>query len=257
VQQQKGTSLITAAVREGILIAADDLVFGESEGRIISVRTGVQKVVIAYKNLLIGSAGLLEGRKIKYKFENWIADFIEEHSGDPQKRPLDLANAIQREVRATFETGECSVEKGYWRNHGPNDWIVHYVVAGYTEQFKQHYIYEVGAKLDAKGNGLTYPSLSHHRREFPDMFLVGEDEFVLRAYKGVEPQFSLYQELARVAFRDIGMLVPNIPQSLQEVAAEVVALVKVEAKFNAQKVGTTVHIVLIDRGARKTYTAIL
>jgi hypothetical protein len=51
------------------------------------------------------------------------------------------------------------------------------------------------------------------------------------------------------------MLLPNINRSLQEHAAYIAGLIKVEAYFNKNKVGRAVNVVVIDRAARHSYFA--
>jgi hypothetical protein len=53
----------------------------------------------------------------------------------------------------------------------------------------------------------------------------------------------------------MGAVLPNIPEALQDVAASAVSLVRVEAKFNPNKVGDKVNAAVIDRRAKRTYLA--
>lgn len=189
--------------------------------------------------------------------EDWIIGIIEEHCGTSVKRPSELADAINAKLRTTFKPIEALVEEGRWSSHGPGERLVSYAVAGYSEKFKQHYLYEVGAEVNAQGNGLVYVSRPNHLEEFPDLFCLGEDEFWLRAHRGIEPQKSWLFEAAPRIIEDTVRALPDIPKSLQKCAAIVIGFIKVEAKFNPDRVGTTVNVALIDRAARKPYAAVI
>lgn len=250
-----GTTLIAVASPQGIVMAADDFAYKEQEGKAVPAGRGVRKVFFAGNRLLVGSAGIVENDE--YKLEDWITGIIEEHRGTAVKRPTDLAAAIDAKMRTTFKPIEAFVEQGCWSSHGPRDWLVHYIVAGYSEKFQRPYMFEVGARIDAKGTWLVYVSRTHHVKKLPFRFSVGEDKYWPAASNGTEPPASFMRSIAPTVEQRVLTLLPNVPRDLQEWVLNLVCFIQVEAKFNPDKVGATVNVVLIDRAARKPYAAVI
>jgi hypothetical protein len=244
-----GTTLITIAINDGIIMAADDLIHAEENGQAIPVQDGVRKVFVM-DNILIGSAGLMTHRRTKYQFQDWIADFIQAHHGIPNKRPRDIADALDTKMRATLKAVASPEEQSIWKSYLPGDTLVSYIVAGYAESFKRPYICEVGAKINTERNGFDYVSKHHSAKNV----WCGEDHFFRRAQNGLEPEHSAWEQLIMTGAR-VAESLPEIPTSIHELIASVVGLIKVEAQFNPQKVGAGVHVGLIDRGGRKSYAA--
>jgi 20S proteasome alpha/beta subunit len=91
-----GTTLIAATTADGIVMAADDLMYAEQSGQAIPLKNGFHKVFVADKNILIGSAALMLDQTIEYQFEDWITEFIETQQGTLAfKRPSDIAAALE------------------------------------------------------------------------------------------------------------------------------------------------------------------
>ena len=249
----KGTTLFTLSTPDGIVMAADDLIYTEENGKPIPKQTGVVKVVVCDK-VLIGSSGIMFCPPVEYEFKNWIADFIESQRGATDKRPNAIAEAVYAKMRTTFEPIDPVVKLGKWKAHGPTERLVSYVIAGYTKTFTKPYIYEVGVEVNAEGTGLRYLSPLHR----PDNDLwIGEDQFFLRALNGAEPQSSFRTSTFDRISGEVLNTLPDIPEGLQDAIASVVSLIKVEAKFNPEKVGQAVNVVLIDRAAERVRLAIL
>jgi hypothetical protein len=254
---RKGTSLITLATAEGIVVAADDLMYVEKEGKAIPIELRMRKVFTVESNLLIGSAGTVKNKSIEYHLENWIADLIAEQHSTSVKRPSDMAHAINAKMRTTFKPIETLVEQGRWSSHGPGDRVVSHVVAGYSEKFRQPHIFELGAEVNSEGNRLVYVSRPHHLTELVPFFCLGEDKFWRRAKDGINPERFHLCEIVPKVIEDTASALPDIPRALQESIALAVSFIKVEAKFNKDRVGQTVNVAVIDRAARKSYAAVL
>lgn len=233
-------------------MAADDLMYTEENGKPIPMQTGVIKV-IALDKILIGSSGIMLCPPIEYEFKNWIAEFIDSQRNTADKRPNTVAEAVYTKMRATFEPIEPVVEFGKWKTHGPSERLVSYIIAGYTKNFTKPYVYELGVEVNAEGTALRYLSPLHR----PDNDLwIGEDEFFLRALDGKEPQSSFRKSAFHEITKEVMTALPDIPEGLQDAVASVVSLIKVEAKFNPEKVGQAVNVVLLDRAAERVELAV-
>ncbi len=248
---RRGTTLYTISTPDGILMAADDLMYSEQDGKTVPLANGVSKVFVM-DNVLIGSAGILLWEPLEYKLQGWIADFIEAHRSASDKRPSSVAEAIHAKMRETFEPIDPIVKQGKWKSYGPGERLVSYVIAGYTKNFTKPYFYEVGTEVNPEGSGLCYiPPVQR-----PDNGLwLGEDKFFLRAIDGKEPQSSLWRGIFSDVVQDVANTLPNLPEALQDSVASVVGLIKVEAKFNPDKVGDTVNVAVIDRRAKRSHIA--
>jgi hypothetical protein len=241
-----GTTLIVIATEDGILMAADDLVYVERGGEAIPALDQVQKVVAMGENILIGTCGMAWHRSIEYKFEDWIVEFIETHGGSTRgNRPSDVAAALEQKMRETLKAIESPSESGFWKTHRPGERIVNYVVAGYAESFHRPYIFEIGAEINSDSSGLKYVSPLRHGAN--NIVWFGEDHFFRRAKNGLEPEFSTWKSIHAVMD---GGLLSQVPQSMQEHVRATVSLIKVEAQFNPKKVGSRVAVGLIDPRTR-------
>ncbi len=240
------------AMDEGIIMAADDLVYVEKGGTPIPTLYGVSKVRVAAENILIGSVGMMTHPKIKYSFDVWVSSFIEtQRNCGTIQRPSEFAAALRSELRKTMEGIASSPEEGGWQGYKPGEWLVSFNVAGYAETFQQHYLFEVGAQVDSKGH-FTYPPPRQHRT---DKIRFGEDEFLMRAVSRIEPQHTEWISGQDRIGPTIGAALQDIPRSLQEALISIVSLIKVEAKFNTQKVGSGVFVVGIDRITKSSFAA--
>ena len=247
-----GTTLICLAMDDGVFLAADDLVYTELDGKATPSGRSFTKVCV-FGDVLIGTAGLMVDSALKYDVQSWITDFIESHGRTASKLPSAISQAIWDQLRHTFEPTEPLVKQGYWESHRPGDRILSYIVAGYTESFKQAYVFETGVEINRQGDGLTYVSPLHHKKQLPHNVYFGEDYFLERASKGLEPERSHFLKTVEDIGPTIKQLLPDIPGTLQEGLAGAVSLIKVEAHFNPDKVGSTVKVALINRRNRKSY----
>jgi hypothetical protein len=248
----RGTTLIAVATDDGIVMAADDLVYVEKGGEVIPSFHGVQKVFVAAENILIGSAGMMANSQIEYKFDDWISRFIESNCSGPGKLPSDVASALYREMQETFEPIASSPESPLWQTHKPGDRVASYVIAGYSKSFQQAYSFEIGAEVNGNGSGLQY--IQPIRRSGPNMSLsFGEDQFFGRAQQGLDPEYSAHLSILDDVLLNVRKYLPLIPSPMQEAVASVVSLIKVEAQFNPQKIGSGVRLGLIDRKERASY----
>lgn len=66
------------------------------------------------------------------------------------------------------------------------------------------------------------------------------DEFIQRALAEQEPEAGVRKQAWSRCVDSAAAVLPNIPEALQDTVASAVSLVKVEAKFNPNKVGDTV-----------------
>jgi hypothetical protein len=124
--------------------------------------------------------------------------------------------------------------------------------------FKYLHVIEFAAEINADGNGIRYIPPSQHPTNIPEFNLgLGEDKFIERAIEGTEPEASVRQREWAACLKSIPSVIPNSPESLQDIIASAVSLIKVEAQFNPKKVGTTVHVVAIDKYRRRTYNVTL
>jgi hypothetical protein len=137
---------------------------------------------------------------------------------------------------------ETIPESSVWETYKPRERVVTYYVAGYAESFHRPYLFEVWTEINSHGNGLIY---SAEQRSGFQLFWLGEDKFWPRATRGEDPYASnrlhIHGECAPT-FNDGGM-----PTSLREVVLSLTSLIKLEAKFNDQKVGSNVTVAVLDR----------
>ena len=240
-----GTTLIAARTADGILMAADDLMYAQQGGNSVPIAECVQKVFISKQNILIGTAGVMSFPQIKYEAQDWIAAFINAQHADTFQRPSDIASALHVKMRDTFKPIASSLEEEVWQSYTPAQSLVSYFVAGYAESFQRPYFFEIGTEMNSKRDGLVY--LSPMRKD-AELLWIGEDQFWQRAVAGQEPQFSARNTI--VASLAPAVPMPEIPTALSEVLLSVVSLIKVEGQFNSNKVGQRVAVALIDRTTR-------
>jgi hypothetical protein len=266
----RGTTLIVFTVGEGVVMVADDLVYKLENGIAVPAERNVRKI-FAMGSVLIGTAGMMRSVQtaqigadgavsqtvsIEYKFEDWIVEFIRTHRGTPLSDPKAIADALHAKMRETFKPVEIFLEHGCWDGQSPGDRLVTYVVAGYTKNFKDFHLFEMGAEYGTEGDDLRYLAPFRHQHEFPHEFYLGEDKFLTMAVRGAEPQGATFRDLASLVRGRVSQVLPKIPEALQDLAALAVSLVKVEAKFNPNKVGQTVKMAVIDRLAGKQHIAV-
>jgi len=274
----RGTTLITLAVPEGVVMAADDLVYEyELEtGKATPLERGARKVY-AMGSILIGSSNTMRcscsGRlvskdepqesidvSIEYKFEDWIVDFIRERRGATDSSPKVFADALYQRMLDTFKPVEIMLEYGGWKDYKPGDRLVNYLVAGYASNYKNLQLLEIGAEY-MEGRRLRYLGPLQHETNSawsmkqPKDVYFGEDECFLKALDGIEPQSGVGQREASKCLATTANLFPRMPKALRELTANAVALVKVEAEFNPNKVGTTVNAAILDRVTKRHYLA--
>jgi hypothetical protein len=241
----RGTTLITVATEDGIVMAADDLVYAKQGGQTVPALKGIQKVFIVDSNVLIGSCGLMMHRPIKYDFKDWLSEFIQAHqTTSAAKRPSDVATALEVKMRRTFQSIESIPEDEIWKTNSPGDRFINYVVAGYAESFHRPYLFELGAEVGMNKRIRYVPSFPRTKNNV----WFGEDYFFRRAQNRIEPEYSSWLSITKSL--DVSGSLPTIPNPLQDLVASVASLVKVEAQFNPQKVGSKVMVGLIDRKAR-------
>lgn len=265
----RGTTLIVLAVGDGVVMVADDLIYQLKAGVALPAESNVRKV-FTMGSTLIGTAAMLrckdsmqigaEGEAmetvaIEYKSEDWIVEFIRAQRGASNSNPETVANALYAKMRETFKPVEVFLERGGWGNESPGERLMTYVVAGYSKNFQNFYLFELGAEINLGGDGLRYLAPFRHEHEFPHEFYLGEDEFLTRAVQGTEPQAGAFRNFLQGLRDTVNGALPNIPKSLQELVALAVSLVKVEAQFNPDKVGMVVNAAVIDRVAKKSNLA--
>lgn len=278
---RRGTTLIVQGISEGVVMVADDLIYARRDGVAVPVETA--RKVFAFGSVLIGSAETLrvsepidadmlplmaehypiapgagEGTNpawITYRFEDWIIEFIREQRTKAPDNPMSIAKALDSKMRHTFKFVEILLRHGRW-----DDWVrgarfASYVVAGYSQRFKQLELIELGIEYDSgvEGNTLKYTGPIPHDSQ-NDLYL-GEDQFFPRALQRLEPQFTSFQQKVETCFATADEKFPAVPERLRELAANLAARVKVEAQFNPTKVGATVKVAVLDRRARRHYLA--
>jgi hypothetical protein len=266
----KGTSLITLATDAGVVMVADDLVYYAQSSVAIPAERNVRKVFAMGNNILIGTAEIMRAVKsgqligvgetpqtiaIKYKFEDWIIEFIRGQRNVPDNDPKAIANALHAKMRETFKPVEVFLEHGCWGDHSPGDRLVNYIVAGYAKNFKYFQLFEFGAEFNPEGNGLRYIVPISHETKLPKNLFLGEDKFIQRALAEQEPEAGVRMQVWSSCVASATAVLPNIPEALQDAIASAVSLVKVEAKFNPDKVGDIVNVAVIDRRAKRHYLA--
>jgi hypothetical protein len=240
----RGTTLIAIKHVDGIVMAADDLMYTEVGGHATPQRDRVQKIFPMGDNILIGSAGVLSHPTIHYWFEDWLKQFIENHQGTTSKRPSDVADALAGRLQETFHVLDSNREDEIWKIHKRGDRIVSYFVAGYAESFQQPYVFELGAEID--NSGIRYIS---PKRLPSEQSWLGEDHYWRRAESRCEPEFSSLRSIVKTA--DIGAMLPDACDPFREIVAWAASLIKVESQYNPTKVGHNVTVGVIDRGTRK------
>jgi hypothetical protein len=244
---RKGTTLYVACTEDGIVMAADDLMYEEQRGEAVPLANEVFKVV-AFDKVLIGTAGVMLYSTIKYEFQDWITTFVHAQQGGTPKSPLAIAEALYDKMRTTFQPIGSMLKCGDWKSYLPNQRVVSYLIAGYTKEFTKPFIYEIGTEINADGSGLRYLSPSHRPNE--DCW-IGEDKFLSLATGGREPQLSTWNEFIDTLHDTVAATFLNLPTAFQTEIASVVGLIKVEGKYNSQKVGHGVNVGVIDRAKRR------
>jgi hypothetical protein len=184
-------------------------------------------------------------RLSEYKFEDWIVEFIRMHRDTPNSDPQTLADALYAKMRKTFEPVDVFLQHDEGSDYSPGDRFVTYIVAGYAKNSKNFLLFELWAEINTKGDGLRYAAPVRHQRELPQDLYLGEHEFILRAQQGREPESSIRQRVWFTCVDSVSSVLPNIPEALQDAIASVVSLIKVEAQFNPNKVGSTVYAAVI------------
>jgi hypothetical protein len=232
-------------------MCADDLVYRTEGDKATPVGLGVQKVFAGAKNVLIGSAGLMYDPEIEYRFDDWVTRFIESRCGISNIVPSAVATALFEKMVATLKPLEALTESAMWKDLAPGDRLVSYVVAGYTTGFRQHYLFELGIEINER-HKLAFISPMHKKVE--DLSL-GEDEFMSRAMIGKEPQYSEWMKIVADVGPTVADVFPQASTGLQAIVAPVIGFIKIEAKFNPNKVGNGIFACLIDRRAKSSYTA--
>jgi len=248
-----GTSLICLATEDGVFLAADDLVYAERNGQAVPLQRDFRKVG-AINTTLIGTAGLMIHHNINYDVNDWIPE-LEKELGVTDGLPSSVADQILRKLQDVFKPAAPLVSQGVWKGYKPGGRLVDYVVAGYTKNFKRPYIFEVGVEINRTHDGLTFIGPIHHQKSFPHRVWFGEDYYFERAREGREPEYSFWERSAEAAHADVVRAFPNCPQPLQEAVVSTVACIKVEAHFNAERVGSKVNVVLFDRSSRSMLSA--
>lgn len=256
-------------------MAADDLVYALKDGEAVPAERNVRKVY-AMQSVLIGSSGAMryvEGGRlvpvtggsaqdisVEYKFEDWIVDFIRERREAPNNSPKVIADALYERMRDTFKPVEIMLEYGKRDDFELGDRLLSYIVAGYANNFQNLRLFELGIEY-ADGRQLRYLAPFEHEtapawanRQPKDLYL-GEDEFFIRALDGREPESGIRKREWSKCVESISSKLPKLPEALQDTAASAVSLVKVEAEFNSNKVGSTVNVAVLDRVAKRSYLA--
>jgi hypothetical protein len=249
-----GTSLICLATEDGILLAADDLVYAEHEGQALPLQRDFRKVG-AINSTLIGTAGLMIHADINYDLNEWFPELLKELEAAPNGLPSLVAETIYRKLQNVFTPAEPLVARGVWKGHKPGDRLVNYVVAGYTKNFKRPYIFEIGVEINRTNDGLTFVGPIHHQKPLPHRVWFGEDHYFERAEKYLEPEYSIWESSANAIHPNVVRAFPHSPEPLQEAVVSMVGCIKVEGHFNADKVGSKVNVVLIDRNSRSILSA--
>jgi|ERR1035441_6867709 hypothetical protein len=237
-----GTTLIVGYTPDGIVMAADDLGHSKEGGKAIPREIGIEKVFVLDRNI-VGSTGLMRHAKIKYKFEEWISTFIQTHyDALTDKHPRDVTAALEKEMRHTFHDAEAFHDDEIGKANSPIKQLVRYVVAGYSEDSILPYIFEFGAGLSADRRKIEYVPTLQYRTQNPVIF--GEEYFLRRAQKGFDPERSCLESI--MVSLNVGATLWQISTSLQRLTSDLIGLIKVEAKFNSNKVGSTVRVGILD-----------
>jgi hypothetical protein len=223
-------------------MAADDLVYVEKDGQAIPRYEEVQKVFVSGGNVLVGSSGVVLHPETEYKHDDWISTLIKSDAALPLNHPSDIAERIKDKARSTFKAEDVA-KGGAWETYRPGERFVSYAVAGYGRSFHRPYVFEVGAEVNPDRNGLKF-SLTQRREH---NLRLGEDAFLIRAWRGIEPQNSMWRGKMAEVTGTIGEIWSDLPTGLQEVVASIVASIKIEAHFNPQKVGGRVRVGVIPR----------
>jgi hypothetical protein len=259
---QHGTSLLILPIDEGVAVAADDLVYETRDGVAIPAFAGVHKVFAASERVIIGATQnmwikLAEPISFEYQIDKWIAEFIPPQSSSTECDPEEVATRIYNKARQTFEPIDSLIREGKWNKQAPGETFVNYLVAGYAKDFRQHSLFNIWVRLDADGKGLDFLPPDKKVTQFGQLSWYGEDQFFLRAKDGLPPEAGLFKRRRAECSKLIDRLLPNIHPRLKESTAYIAALIKVEAYFNKNKVGRSVKLVVIDRDARRSYSAVL
>jgi hypothetical protein len=156
-------------------------------------------------------------------------------------------------MRVAFRPIEPLVEKHLWEGQVPGDRVVTFTVVGYAEDFRAYECLELAIEFDTQRDGLKYISPFRHDLEFLQPFRLGEDEGVVRALEGLDPEASRFRRLHKEVLPSIAADSPQLPIPLQDIVANAVALIKTEAYYNKQKVGRMVNAIVIDRAKKQAF----
>lgn len=245
-------------------MVADTLGYSDRSGTPEPAVEPFRKVFSWGGRILIGSAGMLWQRPHKhtvgfdvdghvktipfeYKFEDWISAFCAERT-DSSATPAEFAHEVFIKARQTFQPVEVVAKVGGWRGDNPDDPIVIYTIAGFSEDFEESGIYETRIDLNAEGNGLEYvPPLYH-----PDkIWLTGQIQYIMQALRKKEPYISLLRSSRDRCVAQIEALFPNIESDIKELTAFAVGSARVQSDFTPNTVGSLVTIMIADRESRR------
>jgi hypothetical protein len=258
----RGTSLLILPTNEGIAVAADDLVYEISNGVAVPKLTGVWKVFSANENIVLGTTQnmwlkLSEPITFEYKAQDWLAEFLGPEGSVSECDPEQIAVSIYEKARQTFEPIDSLIRNGQWNKQGPCETFINYMVAGYPKDFGEYSLFNINIKIDAKGKGLDFGAVENHTAQFRQLSWYGEDQFLTLAREGFDPEAAMFTRTRAECLATMQTRLPQISHSLQESAAYIAGLIKVEAYFNKYKVGRAVNTVVIDKTTRKSYSATL
>jgi hypothetical protein len=259
---QCGTSLLILPIDEGVAVAADDLVYEVRDGIAVPAFAGVHKVFAASDRVIIGTTQnmwikIAEPISFEYHIDKWIAEFIPPQSSCAECDPEEVATRIYNKARQTFEPIDSLIRERKWNKQAPGDTFVNYLVTGYAKDFGEYSLFNVWFRIDTDGKGLNFSPVEKKLTQSRQLSWYGEDQFFIRAQQGLSPEAEMFTRRRLECSDLIDTILPDIHPRLKESASYISGLIKVESHFNKNKVGRSVNLVVIDRGAGRSYSAAL
>jgi hypothetical protein len=257
LRSKYGTSLLVMHGEGGAVMAADDMIYVVQDGLPIPSAENVRKVfAIQAGNVAIGSGHLCFARcpdiGWEYKVDDWVAGFIRSQQDNPPHTPHSIATALYEKLRVAFQPIESLIEQHLWNGQVRGERLVSFTTAGYADDFSKYECFELAIEFDRERDGLRYIAPFRHDLQFFQPLRFGEDQAMMSALRGQDPEVARYRKLLKEIEASVSADSPELPPSLQRALATVVALIKLEAYFNKQKVGRTVNAIVINRAGKTT-----
>jgi hypothetical protein len=246
-----GTTLIVAQSKDGLIMAVDGRGHSKNTvGESIVDPRDFKKLFVLDGGILLASHGLIELPSIEYKFENWVAKFVETYYGSsPSHNPQHVAAAIDDKMRKTFDRMEISPDDELWKmNPARGSHLVSYLVSGYPSDSDVARVYEITAQLNFHKKSIEYVPIFECR---DNPLFLGAYRHAHRARRAGR-EHEIWMGYFRTASDTVAAM--RIPTGLQKDTAAAIAFIQVEGHFNPKHVGMSGTLAVVEHSSRKPFT---